>query len=53
MTVQDRGEYLVFSQGTDASGAPMVKLTATLMVGRDAEDALEAVKAVREVRLLF
>ena len=44
MTVQDRGEYLVFSQGTDASGAPMVKLTATLMVGRDAEDALEAVR---------
>lgn len=52
MTVQDRGEYILFSQGTDASGAPMVKLTATLMVGRDAEDALEAVKAVREVKTI-
>lgn len=52
MTVQDKGEYIVFSQGTDASGAPMVKLTATLMVGRDAEDALEAVKAVREVKTI-
>lgn len=52
MTVQDRGEYIVFSQGTDASGRPMVKLTATLMVGRDAEDALEAVKAVREVKTI-
>ena len=30
----------------------MVKLTATLMVGRDAEDALEAVKAVREVKTI-
>lgn len=52
MTVQDKGEYILFSQGTDASGAPMVKLTATLMVGRDAEDALEAVKAVREVKTI-
>lgn len=52
MTVQDKGEYIVFSQGTDASGTPMVKLTATLMVGRDAEDALEAVKAVREVKTI-
>jgi len=52
MTVKDKGEYIVFSQGTDASGAPMVKLTATLMVGRDAEDALEAVKAVREVKTI-
>lgn len=52
MTVQDKGEYIVFSQGTDASGAPMVKLTATLMVGREAEDALEAVKAVREVKTI-
>lgn len=52
MTVQDRGEYILFSQGTDASGAPMVKLTATLMVGRDAEDTLEAVKAVREVKTI-
>lgn len=52
MTVQDRGEYILFSQGTDASGKPMVKLTATLMVGRDAEDALEAVKAVREVKTI-
>lgn len=52
MTVQDKGEYIVFSQGTDTSGAPMVKLTATLMVGRDAEDALEAVKAVREVKTI-
>lgn len=52
MTVQDKGEYIVFSQGTDASGAPMVKLTATLMVGRDAEDALEAVKAVLEVKTI-
>ncbi len=51
-TVQDKGEYILFSQGTDASGAPMVKLTATLMVGRDAEDALEAVKAVREVKTI-
>lgn len=52
MTVQDKGEYIVFSQGTDASGAPMVKLTATLMVGRDAQDPLEAVKAVREVKTI-
>jgi len=52
MTVQNRGEYILFSQGTDASGAPMVKLTATLMVGRDAEDTLEAVKAVREVKTI-
>lgn len=52
MTVQDRGEYILFSQGTDASGAPMVKLTATLMVGRDAQDPLEAVKAVREVKTI-
>ena len=52
MTVQDKGEYILFSQGTDASGAPMVKLTATLMIGRDAEDALEAVKAVREVKTI-
>ena len=52
MTVQDRGEYILFSQGTDASGAPMVKLTATLMVGRDAEDPLEAVKPVREVKTI-
>ena len=52
MTVQDKGEYILFSQGTDASGAPMVKLTATLMVGRDAQDPLEAVKAVREVKTI-
>lgn len=52
MTVQDKGEYILFSQGTDASGAPMVKLTATLMIGRDAEDALESVKAVREVKTI-
>ena len=52
MTVQDKGEYILFSQGTDASGAPVVKLTATLMVGRDAEDPLEAVKAVREVKTI-
>ena len=30
----------------------MVKLTATLMVGRDAQDPLEAVKAVREVKTI-
>lgn len=52
MTVQDEGEYIVFSQGTDASGAPMIKFTATLMVGRDARDTMEAVKPVREVKTI-
>lgn len=52
MTVQDEGEYIVFSQGTDASGAPMIKFTATLMVGRDARDPMEAVKPVREVKTI-
>ena len=52
MNVQDEGEYVVFSQGTDESGAPMIKFTATLMVGRDARDPMEAVKPVREVKTI-
>ena len=52
MTVQDRGAYILLNQGTDTSGAPILKFTATLMVGRDAEDPLEAVKAVREVKTI-
>lgn len=52
MNVQDEGEYIVFSQGTDESGAPMIKFTATLMVGRDARDPMEAVKPVREVKTI-
>lgn len=52
MNVQDEGEYVVFNQGTDESGAPMIKFTATLMVGRDARDPMEAVKPVREVKTI-